>query len=102
MLLRIRKKAFQNSEKNHSKTLASLQKVYNYKCLPEITKKSAVALRSIVDTVSAIYDSLLLIGDDKKITNAILIYLVGSSQLPNGNNSLISKNSHCSQIIKPP
>ncbi|KAI8116339.1 hypothetical protein CVS40_11578 [Lucilia cuprina] len=35
----------------------------------EISKPSAPALRSMIDTVSAIYDSLLSIGDDKKISN---------------------------------
>ena len=36
----------------------------------------------MIDTVSAIYDSLLSIGDDKKITNAILIHLVMSKVDP--------------------
>ena len=68
--------------------------VYDNKCLiffdniaklfdlPEIIKPSAVALRSMIDTVSATYDSLLSLGDDKKITNAILIHLVMSKVDP--------------------
>ena len=87
-------KAFQISEENYPKALASLKKVYDNKCLiffdniaklfdlPEIMKPSAVALRSMIDTVSAIYDSLLSIGDDKKITNAILIHLMMSKVDP--------------------
>ena len=46
--------------------------------MSEITKHSAAALGSMIDTVSAIYDFLLSIGDDKEITNAILIHLVMS------------------------
>ncbi|XP_037819937.1 uncharacterized protein LOC119609284 [Lucilia sericata] len=87
-------KAFQISEENYPKALASLKKVYDNECLiffdnisklfdlSEITKPSASALRSMIDTVSAIYDSLLSIGDDKKITNAILIHLVMSKVDP--------------------
>ena len=45
-------------------------------------KPSATALRGMIDTVSAIYDSLLSIGDDKKISNAILIHLVISKVDP--------------------
>ncbi|XP_075167480.1 uncharacterized protein LOC142239573 [Haematobia irritans] len=83
-------RAFQISETNYPKALASLKRVYDNKCLiffdnisklfdlPEIHKPSASALRSMIDTVSAIYDSLLSIGDDKNITNAMLIHLVMS------------------------
>ncbi|XP_065368751.1 uncharacterized protein LOC135961183 [Calliphora vicina] len=81
-------KAFQVTEQNYSKALASLKRVYDNPCLifydnirqlfhlQEITKPSSSALRSMIDTVSAIYDSLLSIGDDKAITNAIIIHLV--------------------------
>ncbi|XP_046807525.1 uncharacterized protein LOC124420040 [Lucilia cuprina] len=41
-----------------------------------MSKPSATTLRSMIDTVSAIYGSLLSIGDDKAITNAIIIHLV--------------------------
>ena len=44
--------------------------------LPEMSKPSASDLRGMIDTVSAIYDSLLSIGDDKKISTATLIHLV--------------------------
>ncbi|XP_037929892.1 uncharacterized protein LOC119664680 [Teleopsis dalmanni] len=81
-------KAFQVTERNYPKALASLRKVYDNNCLifsdnisklfdlPVIHKPSAASLRTTIDTVSAIYDSLLSIGDDKNITNAILIHLV--------------------------
>ncbi|XP_037957049.1 uncharacterized protein LOC119686867 [Teleopsis dalmanni] len=83
-------KAFQLTETNYSKALASLKRVYDNTCLiffdsisqffelPEMNKPSASALRNIIDTVSAIYESLLSIGDDKNISNAILIHLVMS------------------------
>ncbi|XP_044315249.1 uncharacterized protein LOC123037657 [Drosophila rhopaloa] len=45
-------------------------------CVPKISQPSATALRNLIDTVTALYDSLLSIGDDKRITNAILIHLV--------------------------
>lgn len=81
-------KAYQVTEQNYSKAMASLKRVYDNPCLiffenisklfdlPEISKPSSSALRSMIDTVSAIYDSLLSIGDDKSITNAIIIHLV--------------------------
>ncbi|XP_065368808.1 uncharacterized protein LOC135961242 [Calliphora vicina] len=81
-------KAYQISEQNYSKALQSLKRVYDNPCLiffdnitklfdlPEMSKPSATSLRSMIDTVSAIYGSLLSIGDDKAITNAIIIHLV--------------------------
>ncbi|KAI8115966.1 hypothetical protein CVS40_11893 [Lucilia cuprina] len=87
-------KAYQISEQNYSKTLQNLKRVYDNPCLiffdnitklfdlPEMSKPSAITLRSMIDTVSAIYGSLLSIGDDKAITNAIIIYLVMSKVDP--------------------
>ncbi|XP_046803876.1 uncharacterized protein LOC124419278 [Lucilia cuprina] len=81
-------KAYQITEQNYSKALASLKRVYDNPCLiffdstrqlfhlPEITKPSSSALRSMIDTVSAVYDSLLSIGDDKSISNAMIIQMV--------------------------
>ena len=72
-------KAFQSTEANYSKAIAILKKVYDNECLiffdnirklfdlPHIVKPSPIALRSIIDTVSAIYDPLLSIGNDKKL-----------------------------------
>ncbi|XP_053968885.1 uncharacterized protein LOC128870303 [Anastrepha ludens] len=57
-------KAFQMSDENYSKALASLK------------KPSALSLRTMIDTVSAVYDSLLSLGDEKNIANAIIIHLV--------------------------
>ncbi|XP_053968803.1 uncharacterized protein LOC128870229 [Anastrepha ludens] len=42
------------------------------------TTPSALSLRTMIDTVSAVYDSLLSLGDEKNITNAIIIHLVMS------------------------
>ncbi|XP_046803809.1 uncharacterized protein LOC124419233 [Lucilia cuprina] len=81
-------KAYQITEQNYSKALASLKRVYDIPCLiffdnirqlfhlPEITKPSSSALRSMIDTVSAVYDSLLSIGDDKAIASAMIIHMV--------------------------
>lgn len=87
-------KAFNVSEQNYSKAMASLRKVYDNPCLiffdnistlfdlPKITKPSAIELRTMIDTVSAIYNSLLSMGDDKNIANAIIIHLVMSKVDP--------------------
>ncbi|XP_049302017.1 uncharacterized protein LOC125775435 isoform X2 [Bactrocera dorsalis] len=81
-------KAFQMSDENYPKALASLKKVYYNKCLiffntisklfelPTIPKPSAPSLRSMIDEVLAMYDSLLSLGDEKHITNAIIIHIV--------------------------
>ncbi|XP_050339416.1 uncharacterized protein LOC126765721 [Bactrocera neohumeralis] len=81
-------KAFQMSNENYPKALASLKKVYDNKCLiffntisklfelPTIPKPSAPSLRSMIDEVLAVYDPLLSLGDEKQITNAIIIHLV--------------------------
>lgn len=73
---------------NYRKALASLNAVYDNKCLiffdtvsqlfdlPSMTKPSASRLRSIIDTVSAIYSSLSSLGNDKNIASAMIIHLV--------------------------
>ena len=43
---------------------------------PRIERPSSSALRSLIDTMSAVFDSLLTIGDEKCITNSILVHLV--------------------------
>ncbi|XP_053968739.1 uncharacterized protein LOC128870170 [Anastrepha ludens] len=87
-------KSFQMSEENYPKALASLRKVYDNKCLiffntvsklfelSKIQRPSASPLRSMIDTVSAVYDSLLSLGDDKLISNAMLIHIVMSKVNP--------------------
>ncbi|XP_075163365.1 uncharacterized protein LOC142235999 [Haematobia irritans] len=83
-------RAFQITEQNYPKAIASLKRVYDNDCLiffdnisklfnlPEMSRPSSSSLRNLIDSVSAIYDSLLSIGDEKNITNAILIHLVMS------------------------
>ncbi|KAL7724581.1 hypothetical protein ACLKA6_010158 [Drosophila palustris] len=73
---------------NYPKALASLKSVYDNKCLiffdtvaqlfdiPSMTKPSASSLRSMIDTVSAIYASLSSLGDEKDISNAMIIHMV--------------------------
>lgn len=81
-------KAFQIIEDNYLKALQRLAERYDKKCLiffdnieqildiPKINKLNASLLRKAVDTVSAIYDSLLSLGDERDITNALLIHIV--------------------------
>ena len=57
--------------------MENLFKLFDF---PEMSKPSA--LSSMIDTVSAIYEQLLSIGDDKKISNTILIPLVMSKVDP--------------------
>ncbi|KAH8292645.1 hypothetical protein KR054_004087, partial [Drosophila jambulina] len=64
------------------------KKVYDNECLifmnnistlfslPKISHQSASSLRNLIDTVSSIYGSLLSIGDNTTISNAMLIHLV--------------------------
>ena len=86
--------AYQVTDQNYSKALESLKKVYDNPCLiffdnvrklfdlSEMSKASSSALRSMIDTVSAIYGSLLSIGDEKDIVNAMIIHLVMSKVDP--------------------
>ncbi|XP_037820753.1 uncharacterized protein LOC119611053 [Lucilia sericata] len=81
-------KAFQVNEENYSSALQRLQERYDNNCLifqdhiaslfnlKKMEKPCSSDLRNIVDTVSAILDSLSHIGSDKDITNAIIIHLV--------------------------
>ncbi|XP_033252882.1 uncharacterized protein LOC117192344 [Drosophila miranda] len=81
-------RAFQVTETNYEKAMASLKRVYDNDCLifknhidalfslPKMTQQSASSLRNLIDTASSIYGSLLSIGDDKKISNAMIIHLV--------------------------
>lgn len=81
-------RAFQVNEQNYSSALKRLAERYDNKCLifqdhiaslfnlKKITKPCSSDLRHIVDTVSAILDSLSHIGTDKDITNALIIHLV--------------------------
>jgi len=86
-------KAIQVSDANYIKALASLKRVYDNKCLiffetlaqlfeiASITKPAS-ALRLIIDTVSAIFDSLMSLGDEKDIVNAVIILIVLSKVDP--------------------
>ncbi|XP_037932976.1 uncharacterized protein LOC119667740 [Teleopsis dalmanni] len=79
--------AFQVSNENYPKALQRLKSRYDNSSLifmaniaslfelPHTSRQSCSQLRSLVDNVSAIYDSLRLIGSDKQISNAMLIYL---------------------------
>ncbi|KAL7726649.1 hypothetical protein ACLKA6_010514 [Drosophila palustris] len=81
-------KAFQVNDRNYLKALDALNRVYDNECLiffesisklfdlPKMKGPSASPLRSLVDKVSAICDSLLSLGDDKQIANAMLIHIV--------------------------
>lgn len=81
-------KAFQVTEANYEKALERLADRYDKKGLiffdnieqlfeiEKINKPNAPALRNAVDTVSAIYDSLLSMGSEKDIASALIISLV--------------------------
>jgi len=68
---------------SYPKASASLKRLYNNDRLiffdnisalfnlPKVSQPSASAFRNLIDTVIAIYDSLLSIGEDKRISNAI-------------------------------
>ena len=81
-------KAFQVTEENYPKALKRLEERYDKKCLiffdsieqifdiQKINQPNAALLRKAVDTVSAVYDSLLSMGNEKDIINALLIHIV--------------------------
>ncbi|XP_055855989.1 uncharacterized protein LOC129919163 [Episyrphus balteatus] len=80
-------KAYQVTEANYPKALASLKERYDNDCLiflecisqlielPKIPKASSVSLRSLVDNISALFSSLLSIGSYENICNAIIIHI---------------------------
>ncbi|XP_037958400.1 uncharacterized protein LOC119687915 [Teleopsis dalmanni] len=79
---------FQVSNENYPNALQRLKSCYDNSSLifmeniaslfelPHTSRQSCSQLRSLVDNVSAIYNSLRSIGSDKQISNAMLIYLV--------------------------
>ncbi|XP_055855666.1 uncharacterized protein LOC129918921 [Episyrphus balteatus] len=80
-------KAYQVTEANYPKALASLKERYDNDCLiflkcisqlielPKIPKASSVSLRSLVDNISALFSSLPSIGSYENICNAIIIHI---------------------------
>lgn len=87
-------KAYQITDDNYAKALESLTRVYDNPCLiffdsiarlfniPTMSHPSAASLRSLIDTVTAIYESLLSLGNDQKIANAMIIHIVMSKVDP--------------------
>lgn len=65
--------------------------------LPTIPNPSAASLRIMIDEVSAIYNSLLSLGDEKQVTNAIIIHIVMTKV-----DNWITTSYHCGRIVKPP
>lgn len=80
--------AFQVSNENYPKalerlrvrydnnTLISMENITSLFQINSILKPNASELRSLVDNVSALYSSLLSLGNHSDICNAMLIYLV--------------------------
>ncbi|XP_075157710.1 uncharacterized protein LOC142230976 [Haematobia irritans] len=80
--------AFQVSEENYPKALTRLQERYDNKVLiflehintlfdiPKMAKGDSSSLRNIIDTVSAVRGSLLSLGSEADVMNAILVHLV--------------------------
>ena len=81
---------FQITDENYSKALERLKERYDNKVLiflehitalfnvSHMSKGDGGSLRSLIDTVAAIRGSLLSIGDEKNVVDAILIHLVHS------------------------
>ncbi|XP_046810021.1 uncharacterized protein LOC124420605 [Lucilia cuprina] len=79
---------FQVTDENYPKALDRLRERYDNKVLiflehittlfniPEMSKGDSVSLRYIIDTVSAIRGSLLSLGSELDIMNAIIIHIV--------------------------
>ncbi|XP_067613910.1 uncharacterized protein [Eurosta solidaginis] len=80
--------AFQVTNENYPKALERLKERYDNKTLiflenisalfelSSLSKPNPSQLRSLIDKASAIYGSLLYLGNDKDISHAMLIYLV--------------------------
>ncbi|XP_073820368.1 uncharacterized protein [Musca autumnalis] len=79
---------YQVCEENYEKALQRLQERYDNKVLiflehieslfnvPQMKKSDSVSLRHLIDTVSAVRGSLLSLGSEADVMNAILVHLV--------------------------
>ncbi|XP_073838259.1 uncharacterized protein isoform X2 [Musca autumnalis] len=79
---------YQVCEDNYEKALERLQERYDNKVLiflehieslfnvPQMQKSDSVSLRHLIDTVSAVRGSLLSLGSEADVMNAILVHLV--------------------------
>ncbi|XP_073814756.1 uncharacterized protein isoform X2 [Musca autumnalis] len=79
---------FQVCEENYEKALQRLQERYDNKVLiflehieslfnvPQMQKSDSVSLRHLIDTVSAVRGSLLSLGSEADVMNAILVHMV--------------------------
>ncbi|XP_073814252.1 uncharacterized protein [Musca autumnalis] len=80
--------AFQVCEENYEKALNRLEERYDNKVLiflehieslfnvPQMQKSDSVSLRHLIDTVSAVRGSLLSLGSEADVMNAILVHMV--------------------------
>ncbi|XP_049316915.1 uncharacterized protein LOC125779686 [Bactrocera dorsalis] len=80
--------AFQVTNENYPKALERLKVRYDNKPLifleginslfdlPAVMKPNGIQLRSLIDKASAIYGSLTSLGNDRQISQAMLIYLI--------------------------
>ncbi|XP_073835665.1 uncharacterized protein isoform X2 [Musca autumnalis] len=80
--------AFQVCEENYEKALNRLEERYDNKVLiflehieslfnvPQMPKSDSVSLRHLIDTVSAVRGSLLSLGSEADVMNAILVHMV--------------------------
>ncbi|XP_073843780.1 uncharacterized protein [Musca autumnalis] len=79
---------YQICEENYEKALQRLQERYDNKVLiflehieslfnvPKMQKSDSVSLRHLIDTVSAVRGSLLSLGSEADVMNAILVHMV--------------------------
>ncbi|XP_075157834.1 uncharacterized protein LOC142231101 [Haematobia irritans] len=73
------KKALNRLEQRYDNTtLIFLEHISNLYDLPDVQKPSAVKLRSLVDSASAIYSSLKSLGNEEQICHAMLIHLIST------------------------
>ncbi|XP_036346749.1 uncharacterized protein LOC118756063 [Rhagoletis pomonella] len=69
-------KAFQITSKNYSKALERLKARYDNTGLQGVSRSNAKQLRSLIDNSSALYNSLLSLGNASQIAEAMLISIV--------------------------
>jgi len=91
--------AFQITNDNYKKALDRLQKRYDNNTLifmeninelfrlKSISRSSPPDLRSLIDNASALFSSLLSLGDEKAICNAMLIHIVLNKTDPDSRNT---------------
>ncbi|KAL7723988.1 hypothetical protein ACLKA6_001957 [Drosophila palustris] len=83
-------RSFRVSDEDYPKALASLERVYDKKYvifsntldqlfdIEPLSKPSAIGIRSIIDSISGIFESLMSIGNEQDFANAVLVHVAMS------------------------